>query len=119
MKQAKQNKQSTFAALVADSELSTEVIQVGTCSVTIRELTGRERFALSDKADDPRWDTLCWCAFTGMTDPKPETIEEMDSLKPEFVVQIANAVLAISGMAADADDEAENESASVTDIGGS
>jgi len=120
MTNAKKNKQSTsFAALVADSELITEVVQVGDHPVTVREMTGRERFELSEKADDPRWDVLCWCAFTGMVDPRPETIEEMDELKTEFVVLMANAVLRLSGMEPDEEVEVENESASVTDIGGS
>jgi len=120
MTQAKKNKQSTsFAELVADSELTTEVIQVGGHPVTVREMTGRERFQLSEKADDPRWDVLCWCAFTGMIDGRPDTIEEMDQLKTEFIVLIANAVLRLSGMEADAEEEAGEGSASVTDIGGS
>lgn len=113
------NKQSTFADLVADSEPTTNVVQVGDHAVTIREMSGRERFELSNRADDPRWDTLIWCAFTGLVDPRPETIEEMEGLKTDWVVKIANEVLALSGMAPDDDAAAENGSASVTDIGGS
>ena len=54
-----------------------------------------------------------------MVEPRPDTIEEMDELKTEFIVLMANAVLRLSGMEQDAEVEVENESASVTDIGGS
>ena len=120
MKQSKkQTKRTTFADLVADSEPQTTEVQIGDHKVTIREMTGRERFELSDLPDGSKWDTLTYVAFTGLVDPRPETIEEMDGLKTEWVVSVANAVLNISGMSNDADEEAENESASVIEIGGS
>ncbi len=122
MTKAQKNKQqteSTFADLVADSELETETIQLGDHSVVIRELTGRERFELSTLDDSKRWDTMLWLAHTGLVSPKPETVEEMEKIKTAWVAVIANAILKISGMEPDAVDDAENESASVTDIGGS
>lgn len=120
MKPATKNKQSTsFAELIADSELETKTIQVGDHSVVIREMTGRERFSLAEKADDPPWDTMLWVAHTGLVTPKPETPEDLEKIKTSWVAEIANAVLSLSGMDADADDTVENESASVTGIGGS
>lgn len=122
MTKANQNKQktnSTFAELVADSELETETIQIGDHEVTIRELTGRERYELSTLDDTKRWDTMLWLAHTGLVEPKPETVLEMEQIRTGWIALIANAILKISGMEPDAVDDAENESASVTDIGGS
>lgn len=113
------NKQSTFADLVADSEPATKQVQIGDHQVTIREMSGRERFELSERADAPRWDTMLWVAFIGLVDPKPESLEAMEELKTDWVIVISNEILSISGLDADADETAENESASVTDIGGS
>ena len=119
MKAAKQTNKSKFADLLADSELEQSTINIGDHSVIIRELTGRERFELGERPMDQRWDTLLWCAYTGLVDPKPETIEEMDGLKTDWVITISNAVLALSGLEADAEDAAENELAVGIGIGGS
>ena len=120
MKAATKNKQSTsFADLIADSELAQSVISVGDHSVTVREMTGRERFELASKQDEGHWDSMVWLSFTCLVDPRPDSIEEMEKLKTEWVVKMANEVLRISGMEEDAEEDAENESANGIDIGGS
>ena len=85
--------------------------------VTVRELSGKERFAAAQMADDDRWSVMRWLAFTGMVDPLPDNIDQMDALRPEWVVSMAKAVMGISGMTLESADEMENESANVTDIG--
>jgi len=120
MKAAAKNKQSTsFADLVADSELKQEVIQVGDHSVTIRELTGRERFSLSERAEADRWETMLFVSSIGLVEPAIEQPEDLDQIRTEWVVKIANAILALSGMDTDDEAEAGNESADEIDIGGS
>jgi len=106
---AKNNKQSTFAELIADSELITEEVQIGNHSVTIRELSGRQRFELSEKVDDSRWETLLWVCMIGLIDPAPESITDLEPLKAEWVVKIANAVLSLSGLEGEAIETAGEE----------
>jgi hypothetical protein len=120
MKAAMKNKQSTsFADLVADSELAQQFVQVGDHTVTIQEMTGRQRFELSKRADDDRWDTMLWLASISLIDPAPDSIDALEKIKPAWVIKIATAAMALSGMETDAIDEAKNESAVVTDTGGS
>lgn len=121
MGQPAKNKQknTSFADLVADSELVTEEIQIGDHTVVIRELTGRERFSLSERAESDRWGTMLFVAHTGLVDPKPDKPEALDEIKTEWVVRIANAILALSGMDEDTVAAAEKVSADGIDIGGS
>ncbi|TFG84039.1 MAG: hypothetical protein E4G74_00160 [Erysipelotrichales bacterium] len=107
----KQSKKiASLADLIADSGLSRKTIQIGDHSVVVQELTGRQRFELSSRAESDRWETMLWIAFIGLVEPKFETIEVLEqSTKPGWVVKIANEILAISGMDADSSDEAENE----------
>ena len=113
------DKIATFDELLADSEFERKTIRVGQHSITIQELSGADRFYLVEHSDDSRWDLLKWVCLRGMVDPKPKDASELDKLKPEWVVKIAEAITNISGMGEDALEDAENESADVTDIGGS
>lgn len=120
MSAATKNKTTdTFAAMLADSELKKKTIQVGGHSVTIIEMTGRQRFELSERADDTRFDTLLWVAFNGIVDPVPPSLEDFEQLRIEWITEIANAVLELSGLATDDEEEAGNGLASVTDTGSS
>lgn len=116
---AKNKQSNSFAALIADSELKSETIEVGDHSIIVQEMTGRQRFELSEKEQDNRWDTLLWVCSTGIVEPKPADMAELEQIRPEWIVEIANSILRISGLEANAEEEAGNESASVTDIGGS
>jgi hypothetical protein len=118
-KQKKIVKKTSFADLIADSELETKPVSIGDHVATVRELSGRERFDLSKRTDDDRWDTMLWIVATAMIDPAPSSADDVELLKTKWVVKLANAILELSGMATDAVDEAENESASVIGIGGS
>jgi hypothetical protein len=116
---AAKQKVITLADLVADSELKQKIVQIGDHSVTVRELTGRERYELTERTDDNRWDTMLFLAKTGLVEPEIETPEDLDAIRTEWVTLIANAILSISGMETDDNEEAENESAGEIDIGGS
>jgi hypothetical protein len=115
------NKQTTFADLIAASDPHTETVECGDFTVTIRELSGRERFDLGNKADEDRWEVLLWLCMHGMIDPKPETEAELDQLKPEWTVKIATSIMRISGVEETIDEaeEAGEGLAVVSDIGGS
>lgn len=109
---------TTIADLIADSEPAREVVMLGKNPVTIQELSGRERFELSTKAEDDRWDTLVWMCMKSMVDPAPESAEELNKINPKWVVKIATAAMKLSGIDVDTE-ELGNESADVIDIGGS
>ncbi len=119
MKPDKKNNGISFADIVAASEPKTETITIGENEVTIREMSGRERFELSKKAEGDKFDVLLWVAFIGLIEPRPESLDELETIRVEWITDIANAVLKLSGLEPNAEAEAENESASVTDIGGS
>lgn len=117
---AAKNKQSTsFADLVADSELKEKVVRLGDWSVTVRELTGRERFSLSERKESEAWDTTLFVASTGLVNPKVEKPEDLDAIRTEWVMLIANSILSLSGMDPADSVEAGKESADAIDIGGS
>lgn len=104
--------------LIADSAPETKVIEVGGHNVKIQELSGRDRFALASKAEENQWDVLLWVASLGLIEPSFQSVEELEQLKPEWIVVIANAVLELSGVSEDAVADAENESGDVIGIGG-
>lgn len=96
------NKQSTFAELVADSDRETETVEIGNHSVKIQALTGRDRFDIAVKEEElSRWDLMLWICVQGMIDPKPKSVEEVETLKPEWVVKIATALMTLSGITED------------------
>lgn len=116
---ANKNKSSTLAQLVADSEPVTKQVSVGDHIIEIRELTGRERFELAEKESDPRWDTMLWLCMKGMTQPTVESTDELEQLRPEWIAEIATAIMGISGVTEEAVEAAGKESENVTAIGGS
>ena len=121
-KQSKQSKQETFADLIADSQPTQDVVEFGGHSVLIQELSGRERFelgAIEESETFTRWDTMLWVSFRSIVDPKPTDIEELERLNPKWIVQIASAAMKLSGISVEDELNAENESAGVSEIGGS
>lgn len=92
------NKQSTFAALIADSDPIREQVQIGSHTVTIEELSGKTRFELGTKGDDERWSLMLWICMQGLVDPKPADEAELEKIKAEWVVKIATAIMKLSGI---------------------
>ncbi len=122
MGKPKQTKQETFADLIADSQPITDVVEVGDHSVLIQELSGRERFelgAIEESETFTRWDTMLWVCLRSIVDPKPADIEELERLNPKWIVLIASAAMKLSGISVEEEQNAENESAAVSEIGGS
>ncbi len=76
-------------------------------TVRIRELSGAERFELVERQGESRWPLLVWVVSRGLVDPEPSGIEDVEKMKPEWVVDIATAITDMSGMS---DDEDEDES---------
>lgn len=97
-------------------EPQTQVVMVNGFDVTVRELTGRERFDAGAREFDSDWDRMLWLACTGIVDPVATT-DELERIRPEDVKALCEAVMALSGMSVDAVDEAAKESGNVTDIG--
>ena len=114
-------KVATFDELIADSTPAEKQVEVGGHVVTVRELSGKDRFELAALSEEEltRWDMLVWVCMRGMVDPKPNKPHYMEKLRPEWVVKIATTITEISGIGDESLEEAENESAGVTDIGGS
>lgn len=111
-------KKTTFADLVAASEPRTEVVDLEDFQVTVRELTGAERFEFGlNHADAQKWDTYRWLCWKGFVDPKPESIEELDTIKSEWVLQCAAVIMRLSGILESSEDDAEKKSEATTDIG--
>lgn len=114
-----ENKQSTFAELIADSKPEQDAVTVGDHTVTIQELCGADRFAIAGMGDDDRWTLLLWVAMRGLVKPKPKDEAELEKLKPEWLIKISTAILHLSGIDEAATVEAEKASASGIGSGGS
>jgi hypothetical protein len=114
-------KVQTFAAIIADSEPETMEVQLGDDNIIlVRELSGRERFEAAEKATEAnQWDVMLWMVNLGIVEPRPKSIDELEKIKPEWIKNIAAAIMKLSGMTMATEDDAEKESAEVIDIGGS
>lgn len=111
-------KKTTFSDLVAASEPKTEVVDLEDFKITVRELTGAERFEFGiEHADAQKWETYRWLCWKGMVDPAPETEEELDSIKSEWVLECAAVIMRLSGILESSEDDAEKKSVVTTDIG--
>lgn len=112
------NKQSTFADLVADSAPETETVDLGGHSVTIQAMSGRDRFEIAEKEEKlSRWDLMLWICVEGVIEPKIESVEDAEKLKPEWIVKIATSLMKLSGIQSD-EEEAKNESPGGNGSGG-
>jgi len=113
-------KVQTFASIIADSKPETMEVDLGDNTVIVRELSGRERFDAGTKAEDAnQWDVMLWMCDLGIVEPRPKSIEELETIKPEWIQKIAAAIMLLSGMSMTTEDDAEKGSAEVIDIGGS
>ncbi len=113
-------KVQTFASIVADSKPETMEVDLGDNTILVRELSGRERFEAGQKADDGnQWDVMLWMCDLGIVEPRPKSIDELEKIKPEWVKKIAAAIMHLSGMTIEEEEDAEKESAAVIGIGGS
>ncbi len=113
-------KVQTFASIIADSEPRTMEVDLGDNTILVRELTGRERFEAGQKAEDAnQWDVMLWMCDLGIVEPRPKDVAELEKIKPEWVKDIAAAIMHLSGMTITEEADAEKESAAVIDIGGS
>lgn len=111
-------KRTSFDDLIKASEPASEVVKVDDFEVTVRELTGAERFEFGlEHAEANKWETYRWLAFKGMVDPAPETEDELDSIKPEWVLAISAAVMRLSGILESSEEDAEKKSEATTDTG--
>ena len=114
-------KVQTFASIIADSEPRTVEVELGdNNTILVRELSGRERFDAGQKAEDKnQWDTMLWMCDIGIVEPRPKDVAELEKIKPEWIKDIAAAIMELSGMTITEEEDAEKESAAVIDIGGS
>lgn len=113
------NKQSTLAELVADSAPEISTVELGEHSVKIQALTGRDRFEIAVQEEKlSRWDLMLWICLQGMVDPPVVSVEDVEQIKPEWIVKIATALMKLSGIATD-EEEAKNVSPGANDSGGS
>ncbi len=113
-------KPPTFAALIAESEPDQIDVTLGKTTVWVRELSGRERFEAGEKAEEINsWELMLWVCQVGIVSPRPASLEELEQIKPEWVKEIAAAIMKLSGMTFEEKSDAEKESAEVIDIGGS
>jgi hypothetical protein len=120
MSKADTKKLQTFADIIADSEPATMEVELGDNVILVRELSGRERFDASEKATEAdQWGVMLWMCDLGIVEPRPKDISDLEKIKPEWVQQIAAAIMQLSGMSVGEVDDAEKESAAVIDIGGS
>lgn len=121
MKKADTKVQATsFGDLVTASEPRTDVVELEGMNVVVRELSGRERFEASEIAErENSWEVVLWMCFTGIVAPRPDSIDDLEKLRPEWCKEIGKAIMGLSGMTMEEDDNAEKELADVTDIGGS
>lgn len=103
------NKIATFKELIADSEPQTAVVEVGGHRIQVKELSGADRFELAERVDTTRWELLTWVCMQGMTDPKPETVEDLNVLRPEWIMKIATTITDLSGLSDDAVEDAGEE----------
>ena len=112
-------KHATFDQLIADSKPETREVDCDGHTILVQALSGKERFELATLTEMDRWQLLVWVCMRGMIDPKPNKESYLDKLKPEWVVKIATSITDLSGIGGEALEEAGEESANVTDIGGS
>jgi hypothetical protein len=114
------NKPPTFNDLIAESVPEQMEVKLGSSSVWVRELSGRERWDASMKAgEENQWDVMLWMCDIGIVSPRPASIDDLEKIKPEWVKEIAQAIMQLSGMSIDEVEDAEKESAEVIGIGGS
>lgn len=113
-------KPATFSAMIAESEPDQISVKLGKTTVWVRELSGAERFEAGEKAEQINsWQLMVWVCDTGIVSPRPGSAEELEQIKPEWVKEIAAAIMKLSGMTFEERTDAEKESAEVIDIGGS
>ena len=111
-------KKASFNELVKASEPKTEVVDCDGFEITVRELSGAERFEFGlEHADAQKWDTYRWLCWKGVVDPAPESEAEIDKIKSEWVLQLAAAIMRLSGILEEAEEDAEKKSEATTDIG--
>ena len=113
------NKTATFDELVAASTPTRKTISVGKFSIVVQELSGADRFELAARADENRWDLMRWVCLRGMVEPAVQDLDDLDKLKPEWVLEIATAITDLSGVSEESATDAEKGSAAVSVIGGS
>lgn len=116
---SKKTQASSLADIQVASEPKTESVELGESghSVIVRELSGAERFEFAGLADVGTWETYRWLAHRGMVDPAIEDPDELDKIRPEWVIKIAGEVMKLSGIAEDSEEEAEKKSEETTDTG--
>lgn len=119
-KKAPEKTDTAFQDLVKASERKTDTVELDDFTVVVREFGGRERFEAGKMAEElGQWEVVLWLCFNGMVDPKADSMDDLDALKPEWLQKIAAAIMKLSGMTLDEKQDAEKESAAVIDIGGS
>ena len=110
----------TFGDLQKAYEPATEKCELEKgLTVTCRELSGAERFDFAKFANPQEWETYRWLAFKGIADPRPNSIDELDTIKPEWVIEIAKVVMGLSGITPEAEEEAEKKSVGISATGSS
>lgn len=115
-----ENKPATFADIIAESVPEQIEVPLGDHSVWVRELSGRERWDAGMKADEVnQWEVMLWMCEIGIVSPRPASVDDLEKIKPEWVKAIASAIMKLSGMTLEVEEDAEKELAEVTDIGGS
>lgn len=103
---------STFDALKKASEPATKMVELedgpAVLRVVVRELNGRERFAMTGEFETD-YERMLHMAHIGMVEPASPGIDELNELRPEWVMQIAMGIAELSGIHADAEEESEND----------
>lgn len=116
---AKDKKASTLADLQHAGKPRTETVELedGEFIVTVRELSGAERFEFAKLAEVGTWETYRWLAHRGLVDPELESEDDLDTIRPEWVMAIAGAVMKLSGIAEESEEDAEKKSEESTATG--
>lgn len=105
------NRAATFDDIVAASVPDTVDVECGDFIITCRELSGAERFEAATRSTENRWTLMLWMLDCAIVAPRHSSMEQLERMRPEWVVKCAKAVMKISGMDPDQAEveEAENE----------
>lgn len=96
-----------------------EFVDCGDKRFEVQELSGRARFDAAEKADEDRWEMMLWLCDKGIVAPRAPDLETFEKhVAPEHVLKIAKAIMGLSGMKLEDEEEAGNESAGESESGG-
>ncbi len=101
---------ASFELLAEAGKLPEKVIELDEgVHVKVRALSGSERFQFSQLDQEDRWGVVLHLARIGLVEPSLADEDDLDRLQPEWIKEIAEAVMNLSGIDEESADEAEKK----------